>query len=269
MTESAFFVPRDDSLVPREVARSYWGRILHGRLIGGLSARAAEAARSDDPEWTCARLTIELFRSAPLAPVTTSTRRIRQGRRVRVIETTVYQEGEPIGQGKALLLRQGEQPAGDFVSPVEWTAPTPAQLGPPIHRPASADGFRAPWDMWLLAPMGESGVRGDVWLRDRLDLVAGEPSTPLIRAAMAADMASPVAHTSTAGLGFINADYTLYLMREPVGHHFGFQRLGQLGHAGVAVGQCVIHDEAGGLGFVGTAAVANRHPSRDTRAAGQ
>jgi hypothetical protein len=41
-----FFRADGDTLVPAAFASSPWGPVLHGRLIGGLTARAAEQARA-------------------------------------------------------------------------------------------------------------------------------------------------------------------------------------------------------------------------------
>jgi hypothetical protein len=94
-------------------------------------------------------------------------------------------------------------------------------------------------------------------MRDIHPLVTGEQLTPLVRVAMAADLASPVSHFSNRGLSFINADYTVYLGREPRGEHIGIQPSGHISERGVAAGHCVVHDVHGPVGFVANAAVAN------------
>jgi hypothetical protein len=66
-----------------------------------------------------------------------------------------------------------------------------------------------------------------------------------------------VSLASDRGLNFINADYTIYLGREPRGEYIGIQPYGQVSDRGVAVGQCVVHDLDGPAGFVATTAVAN------------
>ena len=76
-----FFRAEGDTLVPAPFATSPWGQVLHGRLIGGLTARAAEQARAEVPELACARLTVDLFRSVPLAPVRVTASPVRSGRR--------------------------------------------------------------------------------------------------------------------------------------------------------------------------------------------
>jgi hypothetical protein len=183
--------------------------------------------------------------------VTTSL--VRQGRRIVVLDVTVEQDGTPVGQGRVVLLRRSEQPDGTFRPAPGWAAPPPSQLGPPQATRASR--WTPPWESW---PVGANGGLSDgLWIRDVHPLVTGEPLTPLVRMAMAADIASPVSNFSTSGLSFINADYTIYLGRDPHGEYVGIQPSGHISERGVAAGQCVIHDERGAVGFVTTAAVAN------------
>jgi acyl-coenzyme A thioesterase PaaI-like protein len=249
-----FFRADGDSLVPAVFATSPWGQVVHGRLIGGLTARAAEQARSAAPELICSRLTIDLFRSVPLAPVRVTTRSIRAGRRIAVLEVTVEQDDVPVGQGRALLLRRSEQPSGTFRPTPAWDAQTPPQLGPP--QSSSARHWTAPWQSWHVGGAAGPLTEG-LWIRDIHPLITGERLTPLVRLAMAADLASPVSNYSTHGLSFINADYTVYLGRDPEGEYVGIQPSGHISDRGVAAGQCVLHDLRGPVGFVTTAAVAN------------
>jgi Thioesterase-like superfamily len=262
-TGEGFFRIGGDELIPSELSASPWGQVLHGRLIGGLTARAVEQVRATDPDLICTRLTIDMFRSAPLEPLWVSSRTIRSGRRIAVFEVTVEQDKGPIGQGKAVLLRRSEQPEGVFRTTPAWDAPPP---GPALGSlPGGTDGkglsrsghrFRAPWQGWPVP--GPSGPRsGGLWARDVYPLIEGEELTPLVRVAMLADLSSPQSNSSDHGLPFINADYTLYLGREPEGEYFGIQPYGHISDRGVAAGQCVVHDEKGPLGFVATTAVAN------------
>lgn len=249
-----FFRADGDRLVPAAFAASPWGQVLHGRLIGGLTARAAERACAEAPELTCSRLTVDLFRSVPLTPVSVATRTVRAGRRIAVLEVTVEQDGVPAGQGRAVLLRRSEQPGGMFHPAPAWDAPAPPRLGPP--RPPSTRQWTAPWESWFVGG-ADTGVSGGVWMRDIHPLVTGEQLTPLVRAAMAADLANPVSNFSDRGLSFINADYTLYLGRQPQGEYVGIQPSGHISEAGLAAGHCVLHDLRGPVGFVTVAAVAN------------
>jgi hypothetical protein len=253
-----FFRADGDALIPAAFATSPWGQVLHGRLIGGLTARAVELARAGDPDMFCSRLTIDMFRSAPLAPVRATARSIRSGRRIAVLEVTVENDDGPVGQGKAVLLRRSEQPEGAFRPTPGWDVPAPPELGPPLAGAAGAR-WTAPWESWRIGPAAQTGAAWSegMWIREVHPLISGEPLTPLVRVAMAADLASPVANASDRGLAFINADYTIYLGRDPVGEYVGIQPYGHVSERGVAVGQCVLHDLQGPAGFIATTAVAN------------
>ena len=260
-----FFRVDGDTLVPAAFATSPWGPVLHGRLIGGLTARAAEQTRAADPELACCRLTVDLFRSVPLAPLRVETRRVRAGRRIAVLDVTIEQDDGPVGQGRVVLLRRSEQPAGTFRPAPAWDAPTPPQLGPTL--PATGHRWSPPWEMWRVGGQDTpGGMMGDgLWIRDTHPLITGERLTPLVRLAMAADLSSPVSNSSDRGLSFINADYTVYLGREPEGEYVGIQPAAHISDRGVAAGHCVVHDLRGPVGFVTTAAVAN--PTMGTRPA--
>lgn len=254
---AGFFRTDGDALVPARFATSPWGRVLHGRLIGGLTARAAERARADDRDLACGRLTIDMFRSARLAPVHVDARTIRTGRRIVVLEVTVEQDDGPIGQGRAVLLRRSPGSGEPALRTPRWDAPAPPELGPPSP-PRPGGGWTAPWQTWRVG----GSYRG-MWVRETHPLITGENLTPLVRLALAADMASPAANSSADGLHFINADYTIHLGREPRDEYIGIQATGNVSDRGVTAGHCVVHDLAGPVGFVATTAVANpRGPAR-------
>ena len=247
----AFFHPDGDALVPAEFATSPWGEVLHGRLIGGLTARETERARADDPDLACGRLTIDMFRSAAVAPVRVTSRTIRSGRRIVVLEVTIGQESGLIGQGRAVLLRRSEQPVpAPLLGTPPWDAPTPQDLGAP--RPASAGRWTAPWNSWTAT----ESPRG-MWIQETHPLVTAEEPTPLTRLALAADLASPAANSSADGLHFINADYTVHLGREPDGEYIGIQPVAHISTNGVGAGHCIAHDLDGPVGFIATTALAN------------
>ena len=256
----AFFKRDGQDLVPSPLANSPWSQnMLHGRLLGGLLARAVEHEHPD-PELHCARLTVDLFRNTKMVPVRVETNRVREGRRIRVTDATVFTEDGPVARASAVLLLKSEQPPGEVERTSRWDAPDPRELGAPPTRP----GWQPPFDSWLLAsdgkPVEDWETRGTrrVWLRERYPLVEGETMSPLVQTTLAADFASPLAHFGTQGLGFINADYNLTLSRLPEGEFIGMNADGHVSDAGVAAGQCTLHDASGPIGFCATTAVANR-----------
>jgi len=52
--------------------------MIHGRMMGGLAARSLESEIAE-PGWRAARLTIDLCRPAPMAPIVVVTKVVPQG----------------------------------------------------------------------------------------------------------------------------------------------------------------------------------------------
>ena len=241
---SAFFTLAEGRFVPDESAGSWWvPGMLSGPLLGGLLARALEAEHGD-PEFQFSRLTVDLFRNAPFEPVQVTTEVIRQGRRIRVTEAKLLTSIGVVARASAVQLRRGEQPPSPVPTRTPaWQAPDPAGLT----------------DDWTEFPLAEGDPsRRGMWIRQTRPLVGGEPLSPFVRVALAADEASPVAHRGENDqLEFINADYTLCLSRDPVGEVIGLESGGHASDDGVAVGHCTMHDVEGPIGFSMTGAVAN------------
>jgi acyl-CoA thioesterase len=81
-----------------------------------------------------------------------------------------------------------------------------------------------------------------------------------MRAALAADFASPFANAGDHGLGYINSDVTLYLHRLPVKEWIGFDVVNHQAADGVAIGECLLYDQQGPIGTSTVAALAQRKP---------
>src|SRR5438067_779012 len=101
-----FFTIVGDELVPGPHARSPWSdQMLHGRLLGGLMARTIEREHADEG-LHFARFTVDLYRNSPLIPLRIETTRVRDGRRIRVVDATVTGENGPVARASAVLLRR-------------------------------------------------------------------------------------------------------------------------------------------------------------------
>ncbi|TKJ27869.1 acyl-CoA thioesterase domain-containing protein [Blastococcus sp. CCUG 61487] len=238
----AYFTPAGDGFAPGESARSWWvPGMIHGRLLGGLLARELETAYGD-PQFQFSRVTVDMFRNAPFEPVSVSSVVVREGRRIRVTEATVTAGVGAVARASAVQLRRGEQPSAPVPTRTPaWDAPDPASFGRSFAEFA-ADG---------------DPVRRRMWIREEGPLVDGEPLSPFVRAVLAADVASPLAHRGEDDLEFINADYTLTLSRDPVGEYVGLESGGHVSEDGVATGHATVHDEKGPIGFSMAVAVAN------------
>ncbi|MGY1753763.1 acyl-CoA thioesterase domain-containing protein [Blastococcus sp. SYSU D01042] len=236
----AYFTLTDEGFAPHESARSWWvPGMIHGRLLGGLMARELETAHGD-PDLQFARFTVDLFRNAPFEPVGVGSVVVREGRRIRVTEATVSTSVGVVARASAVQLRRGVQPPGPVPTRTPaWDAPDPATMRRSVTE------------------FGEDPSRRRMWVTEKSPLVDGETLSPFVRVALAADMASPLAHRGERDIEFINADYTLTLSRDPVGRSIGLESGGHTSDDGVAVGHCTVHDQQGPIGFSMAVAVAN------------
>ena len=237
---------------PTDIARGPWGHeSLHGHVLGGLMAHVIEHDHGD-PGFLPARFTVDMFRPPKYAPVTISTRVARAGNRVRVIDASLVVDEVEIARGSALMLRRAEDPDGTVWGPEDWDVPAPEELDP-----TGAD--RDPtWETRFISGSARSSERRRSWMREVRELVSGTELTPWVRSAMAADFTNPLANSGDSGLEFLNADYTLYLHRLPVGEWIGVEATSHHSAEGVAVASGALYDEGGPIGRSAVAAIANR-----------
>jgi hypothetical protein len=244
---TAFFEPGDGGLLPHPDARSPWSEdMLHGRLLAGLAAWAIEREHGDD-ELVPARLTVDLFRNPRMEPVTVETAEVRVGGRVRAYDATMRIGGVDVARASTLWLRRAEMADDDAPHTPAWDVPPPEdselEFGGGFEvRSVGGRAFGAP-------------LPRRSWLRDTHTLVGAEPLSPFVRAALAADFASPIANSHSAGLSFINADLTLHLGRLPVGEWIGIDVADRVATEGVSVAMCRFHDATGPIGWSSVCAV--------------
>jgi hypothetical protein len=247
-----FFRRDGDTYVPQPICRGPWDpNSLHGRVVAGLLAHAIET-RHGNPAYVPARITIDMYRLPDFSPMTFETRVIRDGRRIKVIDAEVFSAGVSVGRASSQLLLRTAAPAGDVWSPANWDAPHPDS----VPRPEPQGSFVPMWDMRPVSGAFMSRqAHKRCWMRETRDLVDGVPITPWVRAALAADFASPFANSGTEGLGYINSDITMYLHREPRGEWIGFETMNHQATDGVAVGECFMYDLEGPIGSASVCAL--------------
>ena len=212
MTNQPFFTRESGAFLPTDAARGPWDpKSLHGRVIIGLLAFVIEQ-RHGAEGFVPARLTVDMFRLPGLAPIEITTRLIRDGLRIRVVEAEFFSAGVSMARASCQLLRKTQNPEGQVWSPPNWQVPLPADIAVPTDPRLGMNG------KWATRPivgaMGSLGPRR-LWMSEVRDLVEGAVLTPFVRVAVAADFASPFANAGDRGLGYINSDVTLYLHRLP------------------------------------------------------
>ncbi|MGW0808960.1 thioesterase family protein [Nonomuraea sp. NPDC002799] len=252
MSDQAYFRRESGLFAPQPLAAGGWApNTVSGRLLGAL---AVQVLQEEQPEsdFHLARLTVDLFRTVAFAPLAVRTTLVRKGGRIRVADAEISQGGEGVARAVAVFLRPSRNPPGEIWHGPRWEeAPPDASLSPanPVMdiRQSSADG----------SPEWTPAGRHRCWVRELWPLVANTEPTPLVRAALAADMASPLTNTGSTGLRFINTDFTLSLVRPPVGEFFGLEALDHQSADGISTGQATMYDQAGVLGSCAVTALAS------------
>ncbi|MCP3990688.1 MAG: thioesterase family protein [Actinomycetia bacterium] len=239
---SSYFVTGPDGLTPEATAVGPWSPdMLHGRFLGGLAARALEADVGD-PGWRAARMNVDLFRPAAMAPVQVETTVLRSGRRIRVADALLVCAGHEVGRATIVMLRASEDPPGKIWRPTTDPWPEPETL------PPNPEGDGPSSETWLIHTVEGgfgSGSRSRLWTNDSGCLVDDEPLSPFVRAAISADLACPLANSSDQGLFYINADYTLALGRYPIGPWIGIEVTQQIAGDGISMATSILVDRDG------------------------
>src|SRR5260370_17979842 len=105
---SSIFEPDGDLFIPTEAALSPWSdQALHGGPPTMLMAREIERFPADQPMFIT-RLTVELLRAVGRTPLAVRSRLVRPGRRVQVVEGSLWNGEQGVARAPALRLRIAE-----------------------------------------------------------------------------------------------------------------------------------------------------------------
>lgn len=247
----ALYVPDGSGVVhPTEITRGPWDpNAQHGGAPAALLAGAVERVESEQP-MAVARLTYELLRPVPIAPLRLSTRVLRPGRRVQLIEASLRDAGDlEVARVVALRIRRADVPA-----PSPEPAPTPPRP-PADSEPLAVDGdgpalfVRDAMEVRFAAGAFWETGPAFAWFRLRVPVLPDEQPTPLQRIAAAGDFGNGIAAAlSWSTHVFINPDLTIYVEREPAGEWVGLDAQSRLTSDGTGVSDSVLYDERGRIG---------------------
>ena len=167
------------------------------------------------------------------------------------------QNGRVVARASALFLRRSAEPDGQV-----WSAPAAM---PPVPADSGPIESEVPFAIWTYSASSAAGSAGMppyewkqagaqkfAWARMFRPMVAGHPLTPFTARALAGDVVSSLTHWGTAGLRYINADYTVAIRRLPEGAYIGLAAQSYYGSDGVGAGAATLFDRTGPIG-TGTA----------------
>jgi hypothetical protein len=188
----------------------------HGAAPSSLICWAVERLPSPVP-MRVARLTVDLMRPVPVAPLEIATEVLREGRKIQLVAVRLLAEGKEVVRATALRIRIGD-------TPLPESATSPALDLPPPEQGKAPDFFagRTPFLSGIEMTLIRGGFRtpgpASVWYRASRPIVEGAAISPLMRAAIASDFCNGTSSVlDFRDWTFINADLTISLARDPVG----------------------------------------------------
>ncbi|MET0558564.1 MAG: thioesterase family protein [Solirubrobacterales bacterium] len=246
------FYERDgDLLVATGSTRGPWDPgAQHAGPPAALLGRALEGLEEADA-FQIGRISFDILRSVPIAPVRLAARILRPGRRVQLLEAELSDAGgEVLMRATAWRIRTAA-----VEIPTELAAPDPPPPAP--SEGAESEFFPTGQERGYHTAMEVRFVSGSfvepgpatVWLRMREPLVAGEEPTPLQRTLVVADVGNGVSATlDYHRYLFINVDLTVQLEGLPAGEWIGVEARTLPRPNGVGTAESVLSDERGRIG---------------------
>jgi hypothetical protein len=219
----------------------------HGSAPASLVVWAAERIATPVP-MQIARVTIDLMRPVPVAPLTLETEVLREGRKIQLCAVRL-RAGGVLAVGATVLKIKSQ--ADDLPSGV--SGPALELPGPDQSRVEPASFSSSPFvtGMSLRSARGSFGVPGPgaIWYRADRALVEGSAISQAMRALVAADFCngtSPV--LDFRQWTFINADLTVSMARLPVGEWILLDAESWIGPDGAGLSMARLADVNGYFG---------------------
>jgi hypothetical protein len=222
----SFYEPDGDLYLATELTRGPWDPgAQHAGPPAALIGREVERlggghlAGGEGPDAQVGRITYEVLRSIPIAPLRVAAEIVRPGRRVEMFEASLSDEGgEPLVRARGWRVRTE---AVDFEPPESSPHGVPgltaADPGRFFHTGHDVGYHTAMEYRFVSGAFMEAGP-AEVWMRMKVPLVPGEEPSPLQRVLAAADSGNGVsAALDWKRYLFINVDLSVHLHRLPSG----------------------------------------------------
>ncbi|MEU9777787.1 MULTISPECIES: thioesterase family protein [unclassified Streptomyces] len=247
----AFYVRLDDHrYIPTEHTRGPWDAAAqHAGPPAALLGRALEERPGARTDMRLARVTYEILRPVPIAPLEATVTVLRAGRGTEVVEAALAPEGgRPVMLARGLRIRTTEEPGPAVADGPHLPAPSETSASP---------FFGVPWEVGYHTAMEARFAEGSwlergpgaCWLRMRIPLVAGDAPRALDRVLVAADSGNGISNVLDFERHvFVNPDLTVHLQRHPLGEWVAVAARSGVDEAGIGLADARLHDEKGPIG---------------------
>ena len=257
MSDALFHRDGPDYL-PTPTSGSPWHpNMLHGGAVAGLFGHVLEENIADYGDFRLGRLTMDLLRPVPRQRLTVHTQLRRDGGRLKVLQLDMYQSDTLVASASAVLQRAHQINLPAHAPRAEAPPPGPDGLTETdIQSMLDAKGLKIPRGLHsrvavrAVTPWNESG-QGTSWLHLPVTIIAGQPLSPMVRAAMMSDLGNGVGQLNLGNAtGTINADINLSVFRYPASEWVAIRAETQLQDNGLGLLQATLFDTDGAFGQV-------------------
>ena len=222
-------------------------RMQHGSAPAALVVWAAEAIATPVP-MQIARVTIDLMRPVPVAPLTFETEVLREGRKIQLCAVRLRAADVVVVTATVLKIKTQALTLPPDVADVAVTLPGPDQAREELPDFSSSPFVKG---ISLRAARGRFGVPGPgaIWYRVDRPIVDGSPVSQAMRAIVAADFCNGTsAVLDFRQWTFLNADLTVNFARQPVGEWILLDAESWIGPDGAGLAMARLADAHGYFG---------------------
>ncbi len=253
----AFYSLDGDRALASELTRGPWDPdSQHAGPPSALLARAIEGCEPRDG-MRVGRVTVEILAPVPIAPLRVSARVARPGRSVELSEASLEADAGEVMRARGWRIAAGEvtadwerdepPPGRDDAEALDFFPDYGGSRAPRARRSGETIGWHTAMEIVFARGRFLEPGPATVWMRPRVELVAGEPVSPLQRVLLAADGGNGVsAPLDWAGYIFINTDLTVHLLRPPEGEWVCLDSVTYVD--GIGMTDTALWDERGRIG---------------------
>jgi hypothetical protein len=257
----ALFNKEEDHYVPSDTAGSPWGPTsLHGGAPTALMVSAMQDCYSD-ADMQLVRFTVDLFRSVPMAPLRMACKTVRDGKRVKMFDVSLFHEDLEVCRASGLVLQKSTVEVPDYAQNdvalpehVKAALDQEAVVGiRPEHRMYDGPGTPGLHSTVPIKPeFLKIGIgHGCSWVKLPVAVIEGRDNTPLDTVTVLADFANGFSQVHLSEeVGFINADLVVNLFRMPESEWLCIDSRAFPQTSGLSMVETVLYDEIGMIGRV-------------------
>ncbi|HTT93734.1 MAG TPA: thioesterase family protein [Solirubrobacterales bacterium] len=247
---SAFYEPDGPGYLATELTRGPWDPgAQHAGPPAALLGRELELL-PEAADFQLCRLTFEILRQVPIAPVEVEARIVRPGRRVQMVEAELRVDGEVLMMARGWRLRTAPVEVPDEAVAIPPGPALPSEPGPANFFPTGESvGYHTAMEIRFASGAFTEIGPASAWLRMRHPLVGAEEPSPLQRLLIAADVGNGIsAALDFRRFVFVNVDLTVQIERLPGGEWVCVDAVTLPRPRGNATAESVLSDETGRLG---------------------